>query len=151
MDGRSPCEGSSFFSLRLCVHRLKTHVKSLDGVGECTDRNEVDTAFGIVAEGLVGDATGRFRFKTVINQSHRLSGVFDREIVEHDAVGATVFHHLADVVEGAAFNLDFQIQPLFFEVGCTAVERFVDANIRIPGVVLRVSSTRVPVPSSRFT
>ena len=46
-----------------------------------------------------------------------------------------MFHHLTDVVEGAAFNLDFQIQPLFFEVGCTAVERFVDAATEVDMVV----------------
>ena len=59
-------------------------------MGEGADGDEVDATFGVGADGVDGDATTGFGFRPSGNDLNRLACVLDIEVVEHDAVHATL-------------------------------------------------------------
>lgn len=65
-------------------------VKAFDGVGEGANGDEVDATFGVGADGVDGNATTGFCFRPSGNDLNCLACVLDIEVVEHDAVHATL-------------------------------------------------------------
>jgi len=59
-------------------------------VGEGANGDEVDATFGVGADGVDGNATTGFRFRPSGNDLNGGARVFDIEVVEHDAVDATL-------------------------------------------------------------
>ena len=84
-------------------------------VCEGADGDVVDAGFGVLAEGLVGDAAGRFGLVLPADDFQCFPDQVGGEIVEHDAVHAAGGHHAPHVVEVAGFNLDFEVEFLFFQ------------------------------------
>ncbi len=78
-------------------------------MSECADRDKVDTAFGIVANGVERDAAAGLGLILAADHGDSLTGIVDREVVKHDAVHAAVGHHLADFVERAYFYFNLQV------------------------------------------
>ena len=136
---------------------LETHVETFYGMCQCSNRDVVNTTFRIVAYRVEGNTTARFGLVTTTDNLHRLLRVGHGEVIEHDAVHATTVEHLLELIEVTHLDLYLQVETFFLEVCMTAVDGVgntageIHMVIRIPGVVLRVSSTLVCVPSSRFT
>ena len=99
-------------------------------VGKGADGDVIDTGFGVLAEGLVGDAAGRFGLVLPADDFHCLADQVGGEIVKHNPVDAAVGHHAPHVVKTAGLDFDFQAQPLFFQVFDTyALFRFYMVDI----------------------
>ena len=135
---------------------LETHVKSFDRMGERTHRHEIYSALGIVANGVEGDSAARFCLILAANHFNGLAGVLNAEVIEHDAVNAAALHHLTNLVEGAHLNLNLQVQSFLLKIlvatgDCILIFTACFSSMRMPGVVLRVSSTWVFVPFRRST
>ena len=113
-------------------------------MGEGTHGNEVDAAFGIIAQGVEGDAAAGLCLELAADEFHGFAGVFHGEIVEHDAVGSAMFHDLAYLVERAALDFDFKMQPLFLLVGGAAVQGAGYAAAEVDVVVLEQNHVEQP-------
>ena len=113
-------------------------------MGEGTHGNEVYATFGIVAQGVEGDAAAGLRFKLAADEFHGLAGVFYGEIVEHDAVGSAMFHDLAYLVECAAFDFNFEMQSFLLLVGGAAVQGAGYAAAEVDVVVLEQDHVEQP-------
>ena len=116
---------------------LERHVERSDLVGQRPDRDEIDTAFGIVAHGLERDAAARFGLAA---SGHLLDGQachFGREVVEHDAVHASGGEDLVDVLQRADLALDRELLAPGLEVLADAVDRLLNAAGEVDVVVLQ--------------
>ena len=45
-----------FHTFSRSLHGLETHVEAFDGVSKCANGDKIDAAFGVVAQGVEGDA-----------------------------------------------------------------------------------------------
>ena len=78
---------------------FERHVKSLHRVGQGTDADKVDTLFGIVADGIKGDAPTRLRLITVIDEIDSLLCVGHAEVIQHDTIYAAMLQDLIQFIE----------------------------------------------------
>ena len=85
-------------------------------MGQSSYRNEVYAAFGIVAQCIVGDTSGRLDFVASTNHFNGLAGIFRSEVVEHDAVYATQVEYLLQFVEVTDFDFNLQVLAFFLTV-----------------------------------
>ena len=85
---------------------LETHIKSFHRVGQRTHGDEVHTLFGIVADGIEGDAAAGLCLVTTGDDVNSLLGVGHGEVVEHDTVDATMIEYLLQLVKRAYLYLN---------------------------------------------
>ena len=104
---------------------------------ECTHGDKVNSLLGIVADGVIGDAAARLCLIAASDDIHRLLRIGHTEVVEHDAIHATVVEHLLQLIERAHLNLDLQVEALLLQVFVAAVDGIGDAASEIHVVVLQ--------------
>ena len=102
---------------------------------ERTDRDKVDTLFGIVADGIEGNSPTRLRLETASNHVDGLLRIGHCEVVEHDAVNTSVVEHLLEFVERAHLDLDLQVKTFLFEILMATVDGIHDATREVDVVV----------------
>ena len=104
-------------------------------MGERSYRNKIDAALGIVANSVEGNTSRRLGLVTATDATHRLTGEFGGEIVEHDAVDPSYSQHLLQLVEIAHLDFDFEVLAFFFEVFMTPGNGGLDATGKVDMIV----------------
>ena len=100
-------------------------------MGQRADRNIINSAKRIGANGLQSNAATRFGLELAVDELNDLFGSFDTEVVEHNAVGLTIAHHLPNLIFAAHFYLYIQVQSFFSLIGFTAIERLINTSSEI--------------------
>lgn len=122
--------------IRLNLVGFEAHVEATDMVCKSTDGYEIDTALGIVAEGIHGDATRRLGLVLASDLLDSLTCLSRCEIIEHDAIDAADGENLIKLVEIADLDLDAEILAFLFEILMDAGDGLVDAASEIDVIVL---------------
>ena len=91
-------------------------------MSQCAYADEVDTLLGIIADGIEGDATTRLGLVAMIDNIYSLLGVGHTEVVEHDAVYASVIQYLLKFIKRAHLDLDLKVQSLLVEILVATVD-----------------------------
>ena len=78
-------------------------------MSERSHRDVVDALLSIITDGVEGDASARLRLKTVVDDVDSLLRVGHGEVVEHDAVDASMINHLLQLIEVTHLYLDLQV------------------------------------------
>ena len=73
-------------------------------MGQSANRDEINTLFGVVANGIKGNTTTRLCFITMCDNVNRLLGVRNSEIIEHDAIYAAMIENLLQFIKRAYLN-----------------------------------------------
>ncbi len=105
-------------------------------MGQRADGDEVDTRLSVLAEGLLGDATGGFRLIFSFDAFHCLAEGDGVEIVEHDTVDATVVEDALQLVEVTHLDLDAKVFSLSFQVVAGTVDGRLNAAGEVDMIIL---------------
>lgn len=137
VDGVNGVDGRGSYRLKRWLSAgFEAEVEALDGMGEGTDADEIDTLLGVVADSVVGYASRRLHLIAVVDDGHGLARVGGGEIVEHDAVYPTLVEDLLELVEVADLNLNLQVEALSLEIFVAAADGVDDASGEVDVVVL---------------
>ncbi len=104
-------------------------------MGQCPDGDEVDAGFGIFTECFFGDASRGFGFIFPVDALHGLTQGVGIEIVEHDAVDATMVEDTLQLVEVAYLDFYFQVFSFGIQIVVGAVDGGLDATSEVDVVV----------------
>ena len=118
----------------MSVNKFEAQIQTIDMMCQCADGDEIDTGFGITADGFFRNPARGFRFILTVNQLQRFASLFYREVVQHDAMHAAVFEHALHIVNRAGFNFDFEVQIVFLQIGMG----FVDGLFNTTGKVYMI-------------
>ena len=91
-------------------------------MSECTYGDEIYSTFSIVADSIKGDTSTRLCLIAMIHKCHSTARIFYAEVVEHNAIHASMTQHSFQFIEISHFYLYLQVEVLLLEISMTILK-----------------------------
>src|SRR5688500_2631930 len=96
---------------------LETKIERNRRMGQCTNRDEINSGFCKFPNIIEVYTTGSFASKPVSNQMQSFFYLRGIEIIEHDAIHVTALQHFFYLIEVTCFDLDLEIFTFCLQIG----------------------------------